>query len=278
MKKLLITLLILSSLRVAFASITTAQPGTKNWTQSASWTNGVPGCFDTIHIPVGSTMNVNSQIDLTLCPNPITIIVEGTLKFKTGQKLFLPGNSIVQVAVDGELEPGGGGGSANLIEIGGTVLWTSGNGPLQGPAAICEFCSSLLGVEYLGGYFEIDGRDLHFYWETGSENDNDYFTLERSIDGNTWEHIAQIPGQGTTTETSYYHTQDRISEPNIYYYSLYQTDLDGEKTLLEVFTATFNYDKSVVHEYDLTGRPIDKNYHGIVIQQYNDGSSTTIVR
>lgn len=278
MKKLLIALLLLSNISISRASITTAQFGANNWTQAASWTNGVPGCFDTIYIPFGSTMNVNSQIDLTLCPNPVFILVEGTLKFNTGQKLNLPTFSMVQVQPGAVVEPGNGGGSSNLIEIGGSVLWTSGNGPLTGPVSVCEFCFILLGVEYESGYYEIDGRNVDFYWETASENENDYFTLERSTDGKTWGHVAQISGEGTTSESSYYRTKDLLSNSGTYYYALYQTDFDGEKTLLQVFTVTYSPVKTVIGEYDLMGRSVNSYYRGVVIQQFHDGSSIKIVR
>ncbi len=41
-------------------------------------------------------------------------------------------------------------------------------------------------------------------WETSSEQNNDYFLVEHSLDGNTFNSVAKIKGGGTTNEVRKY--------------------------------------------------------------------------
>ena len=64
-------------------------------------------------------------------------------------------------------------------------------------------------------------------WETASELNNDFFTLERSTNGHNWQHVATVYGHGTTHQPSIYSAEDRNPRPGITYYRLWQTDFDG---------------------------------------------------
>lgn len=76
-----------------------------------------------------------------------------------------------------------------------------------------------------------DSRTVDLAWQTASEKDNDYFTIERSIDGQNWAAIKEIDGAGNSTNLLHYATTDVVSEIGIFYYRLKQTDLDGAYTL-----------------------------------------------
>ena len=56
---------------------------------------------------------------------------------------------------------------------------------------------------------------------------NDFFTLERSIDGQDWEKINIIQGNGTTLTGRSYSSIDYSPLPGRSYYRLKQTDFDG---------------------------------------------------
>ncbi len=64
-------------------------------------------------------------------------------------------------------------------------------------------------------------------WETASELNNDYFTLERSASGTQFEAIAKIQGAGTSSETHRYEYIDSTPFPKETYYRLKQTDYDS---------------------------------------------------
>ncbi|MET0464988.1 MAG: hypothetical protein ABW007_17625, partial [Chitinophagaceae bacterium] len=76
-------------------------------------------------------------------------------------------------------------------------------------------------------------------WTTAQEQDNKYFTIERSADGRTFTEIARVNGTNNATGSTYQYT-DNAPLPGISYYRLSQTDLDGRKELFEVKQVNFN--------------------------------------
>ena len=74
-------------------------------------------------------------------------------------------------------------------------------------------------------------------WSTATEKDNDYFTLERSTDGRTFQPIAQVSGNGTSKVIQHYSFIDYLgfaSSSTSVYYRLSQTDYDGTFEWLRV--------------------------------------------
>jgi hypothetical protein len=67
-------------------------------------------------------------------------------------------------------------------------------------------------------------------WSTITEINNDYFTVEKSKDAQTFEPIATIQGAGTSSSLQTYHYTDEVLLPGISYYRLKQTDFDGKFT------------------------------------------------
>lgn len=72
---------------------------------------------------------------------------------------------------------------------------------------------------------EFEGADL--YWKTLSEFNNDYFTIEKSMDALNYEEVTIVKGAGTTNSATEYYAFDPEVEPGVTYYRLKQTDFDG---------------------------------------------------
>jgi len=68
-------------------------------------------------------------------------------------------------------------------------------------------------------------------WATGSETDNDFFTIERSIDGRNFVAIGRVKGNGTTVTRKDYRYVDKFQNNGPIYYRLTQTDFNGKATL-----------------------------------------------
>ena len=88
---------------------------------------------------------------------------------------------------------------------------------------------------------DAEENEVHLFWVTSSEINNDYFTVERTADLNEFELVTQVGGQGTTNETTEYRETDCNPVQGISYYRLSQTDYDGnteyfdlEKVLMEL--------------------------------------------
>ncbi len=64
-------------------------------------------------------------------------------------------------------------------------------------------------------------------WITASEQNSDYFTVERSVDGRLFEAVGTLPAQGNSQQSISYQLVDPDPATGISYYRLIQADLDG---------------------------------------------------
>ena len=64
-------------------------------------------------------------------------------------------------------------------------------------------------------------------WRTATETNNDFFTVERALDGRSWEPVSTIAGAGQSVVVQCYRATDADPYPGISYYRLKQTDFDG---------------------------------------------------
>ncbi len=73
-----------------------------------------------------------------------------------------------------------------------------------------------------------NNNEVFLSWKTASEQNNDFFLLERSKDGRDFEAIAQINGAGTSTLPQNYSYVDEKPFKGVNYYRLRQVDFDGK--------------------------------------------------
>jgi hypothetical protein len=109
-----------------------------------------------------------------------------------------------------------------------------------------EITSSLcLPIELIHFKAQGEGNEtIIIDWITASELNNDYFLLERSLDGKNFNAIARIEGNGTTNLPSYYKYYDNPEQSSMYYYRLMQTDYNGDSSTSNIITARFSEDYS----------------------------------
>lgn len=92
---------------------------------------------------------------------------------------------------------------------------------------------------------QCDQRKVYLNWTTETETNNDYFTLEKSSDGQHFEPMAFITGQGSkSTATEYNHT-DHNALSGISYYRLSQTDYDGTHRVLKTISSNCESDLAI---------------------------------
>ncbi len=91
-------------------------------------------------------------------------------------------------------------------------------------------------------YFNAKAGDGKVYldWQTATEINNDYFTVERSKEGSLYEQIQNIKSAGNSSVTAYYNTTDNSPYPGTSYYRLRQTDYDGKSSLSDAIKIMFN--------------------------------------
>ncbi|MFK7946945.1 MAG: T9SS type A sorting domain-containing protein [Saprospiraceae bacterium] len=73
-------------------------------------------------------------------------------------------------------------------------------------------------------------------WSTATEENNEGFYVERSENGENWETIDFVAGNGTTFETQYYQYKDRNPYNGENYYRLKQIDFDGKFEYSNIIT------------------------------------------
>lgn len=85
-----------------------------------------------------------------------------------------------------------------------------------------------LPVELINFSVENKNNVNQLHWTTASETNNQYFILERSIDGISFEKIGKINGIGNSSQLQLYSFEDHFPPNGINYYRLKQIDYNGE--------------------------------------------------
>jgi hypothetical protein len=85
-----------------------------------------------------------------------------------------------------------------------------------------------LPVTWLDLSSDCDGHDVVIKWSTASEQNADYFTVERSLDGITYSPLATVPASGNSTTVKDYSYTDTDAPSITSYYRLRETDYNGE--------------------------------------------------
>ena len=105
----------------------------------------------------------------------------------------------------------------------------------------------------------IDNKTVQLNWQTSSEINNNYFTIERSNDGNNFENIGKVKGAGNSNVINNYQFTDSHNLPDgsqvshltshILYYRLKQTDFDGKNTYSKTVSITIERLSKVINIY-----------------------------
>lgn len=84
----------------------------------------------------------------------------------------------------------------------------------------------------------IDNTAVKLHWSTASEINNDFFTIERSKDGKTFEVVGIVDGAGNSTMVKNYSLEDSNPYMGTSYYRLKQTDFDGASSYSDIKSVT----------------------------------------
>ena len=155
-------------------------------------------------------------------------------------------SSVIQEVVD---RPGFSTNSPIVIIIEGTGKREaeSYEGSIPGSAELCiEFnMDEPLPVELLTFNAKTIEREIKLSWSTASEINNDFFSIERSINGWDFQVIGTVPGRGTIFEISEYYFFDKNPEIGLNFYKLKQTDYDGRFTYSKIITTEIIEEKLI---------------------------------
>lgn len=173
--------------------------------------------------------NVSLQIDLSALSPPITASDLRLLIDHDGDGIF---NEAGTISIGSAIDQG-----CNLYLFSGIPDASITDGDRFTIATI-NSAQTPLPVTLASFTGTIRDGDAHLSWETVSEQENDYFDLQRSLNGIHFFPIARIDGAGTSVARLHYEYVDAFAPYGRLYYRLRQTDFDGTSTYSKVITLT----------------------------------------
>ncbi len=125
--------------------------------------------------------------------------------------------------------------------------WTFGSTSYDAPLPI-----SLL-------YFSATkvNEKIQMLWATASETNNNYFTVERSKDGQDFNEVVNVDGVGNSNSIINYSAIDKEPYNGISYYRLKQTDFDGKFSYSNMVPVNFKQDSKVLFSPNPTNEIIN---------------------
>jgi hypothetical protein len=157
--------------------------------------------------------------------------------------------------------------------------WTPVGGPSADPEDISGCYFSPLPVDLTNFNVNASRASNHIYWSTASEENSDYFEVERSLDGEQWSSIGRVLAAGNSTTERDYSLEDKSFDAEINYYRLKQVDYDGTTKIYQIVSAD-NRDKNreVIKVTNAMGQEVNKYFRGVVIEIYSDGTTRRLYR
>ena len=205
-----------------------------NWNTPSTWNqNQMPVDGDTIIIPSGKTVVLNSTLSL----NNVYIKVLGTLQLKgILTVMYLDQASTIAVFKDGMID-----GTPFLLWIGigcNTVFYGSdirgpqfanagtGNGFMAFNNVTIPVSGSVLAVKFSDFSLTKSTKNILVQWKVENEEHVRAYEVERSEDGKSWQTIASITPSNSRNATSYAYLDRSVISGTVYYH-IKQVDNDG---------------------------------------------------
>jgi hypothetical protein len=141
-----------------------------------------------------------------------------------------------------------------------------------------EASNTALPIELL--YFNAtpNQKIVDLTWATASELNNESFTVERSIDGLTWETVLTVSGAGTTNQRTDYSNEDTRPLSGLSYYRLKQTDFDGQFTYSNIKSVYMNTENAeLIKVVNVLGQEVEQDTKGLVILIFSNGESMKLI-
>jgi hypothetical protein len=203
-----------------------------DWSVATTWSlNRAPASGDDITIPSGYTVTVDINSPTY---SAMTISVYGTLNFDGGQKINMACDGYLYLAPTGLLTGDNPGSKIDICN--NNTVWT-GPGPTGGPAS---YGTSPLPIELVSFNAKLfENTKVKIEWTTATETNNDFFTIERSRNGATFEEVTRVDGSGTSTSQKSYSATDNGPLEGTSYYRLRQTDVDGHSETFNLVAVDF---------------------------------------
>jgi hypothetical protein len=105
---------------------------------------------------------------------------------------------------------------------------------------LSDWLTEPLPIQLLSFTATANANAVDLAWTTLSETNNDFFTVERSVDAVNFELVLQKDGAGNSTTIRNYSDIDRNPHTGVSYYRLKQIDFNGEFSYSQMVPVNFN--------------------------------------
>ena len=155
-------------------------------------------------------------------------------------------------------------GTTDWDGIASTPVGTNSSGTITSDAAVTTFSPFTIGsissanplpirILYFDVRFNEKFDHVILDWRTASEKNNDYFSIERSVDGINWIKIGEVNGAGTSNIPVSYQYFDFDVFRGLTYYRLKQVDFDGEFDYSDIKLVNFQKAENLVYPNPSSG-------------------------
>ncbi|ASS50793.1 MAG: hypothetical protein A3D31_14675 [Candidatus Fluviicola riflensis] len=167
----------------------------------------------------GSTINATPQVQ-----QPAGIVITNACTTVTGTFVAAGGESRIVIG--------------NFRNNASTTLSGAGSSAYMYVDNLTLYEVNPLPIELLSFNATCAEEKVQLVWTTESERDNDFFTIEKSCDGFSFEKVATIPGAGNSSVTQHYSLPDPQPCHGTGYYRLSQTDYNGNREVFDLVTVS----------------------------------------
>lgn len=144
--------------------------------------------------------------------------------------------------------------------VAGTII-SSANVTTFSPfafGAIAGWANNPLPVTLISFTAVENGNNVKLNWSTASEVNNDYFTVQKTLDGVIFEDVKKVDGHGNSINTIEYEDFDIQPYNGQSYYRLAQTDFDGNITYSSLQPVLFNRTANNYFDFNVYPNPVNE--------------------
>ena len=112
-----------------------------------------------------------------------------------------------------------------------------------------------LPVELTSFSANCEDNGVNISWTTASEINNDYFTIEKSNDGNDFYTLTTITGAGNSNVENSYEYYDSEPTNGVVYYRLSQTDFNGDEQAFNIISENCSGSNTIEDNFIIINNP-----------------------
>lgn len=200
-----------------------------------SGSNGGDLAIDGVDLTVTNDVDIDKKAGINIT-NDGSLTIGGDLYYADNGTVEVVGNGSVLISGCVYKSAGGGGADIDKVLSPSLTYCVEGNGGCASGGVTGESTNGCTVLPITLVYFRAEMIDdaVSLNWLTASEENNAYFSIEKSFDGDNFKVVKEIDGAGTTLEAIQYNYIDNSELAAITYYRLKQTDFDGKSSYSKV--------------------------------------------